>query len=128
MFKSRQRKKVEEKHLEAAWQRHVIPTRSVCSKENRPVAWDKRKLRPGEQQGGLGAQMRVLLVQGARGDGLETYFGGRANWSTQAPSFPLGLLGSHLPQPPLTFLLTRKLAATASPCVKLSMVLASRLR
>lgn len=29
---------------------------------------------------------------------------------------------------PLTFLLTRKLAATASPWVKLSMVLASRLR
>lgn len=92
------------------------------------MARDKRRPCPGEWQGGLGARMRVLLVQGARGHGLETYFGGRANWSTQTPSFPLGLPGSHLPQPPLTFLLTRKLAATASPCVKLSMVLASRLR
>lgn len=59
--------------------------------------------------------MRVLLMQGARSDGLETYFRGRANWSTQAPSFPLELPGHHLPQSPLTFLLTRKLAATASP-------------
>lgn len=48
------------------WQRHVIPTRSVCSKEIRPRAQDKRRLHPGEQQGVLGAWRRVLVVEGAR--------------------------------------------------------------
>lgn len=91
------------------------------------MARDKRRLCPGVQQGERGAQMRVLLTQGTS-DGLETYFGGRANWSTQAPSFPPELPKPHRPKPPLTFLLTRKLAATASPWVKLSMVLARRLR
>lgn len=47
--------------------------------------------------------------------GLETCFGGRANWLMQAPSFPPEMRGAHLSLPLLTFLLTRKLAATASP-------------
>lgn len=50
--------------------------------------------------------MRVLLTQGTS-DGLETYFGGRANWSTQAPSFPPELPKLHLPQTP-THLLAHK--------------------
>ena len=66
-------------------------------------------------------------MEGARRRCLGTYSGGRANWLTQAPPFPPNGLGPTAPAP-LTFLLTRKLAATASPWVKLSMVLASRLR
>ena len=45
------------------------------------------------------------------------------------PCMPVTMACAPTPAPAsLTFLLTRKLAATASPWVKLSMVLASRLR
>lgn len=78
---------------------------------------------PWSQQGRLG-QGAGCRERG--GNGLEAASGGRATWSMRA-------LHAHrdgLPPAPasLTFLLTRKLAATASPWVKLSMVLASRLR
>lgn len=52
--------------------------------------------------------------------------GRRAGVGGHTSLVSLGLRGP--PAPPRTFLLTRKLAATASPCVKLSMVLANRLR
>ena len=69
---------------------------------------------------------KVLGAGSVAETGLEAASGGRAAWSMRA-------LHAHrdgLPPAPasLTFLLTRKLAATASPWVKLSMVLASRLR
>lgn len=102
---------------------------SIWKQAGRGMDPPKECLQPGEQTsvsgqkkavsrratGRTGAQMRVLLMQGATSDGLETYFGGRANWSTQAAIIPTGVAWAHLPQPPLTFLLTRKLAATASP-------------
>ena len=86
----------------AAWLRPVVPMRSVRSKEAGVRCW----------------------VQGAWRRRLEAGPPGQCG-----PCMPVTMACAPTPAPAsLTFLLTRKLAATASPWVKLSMVLASRLR